>query len=90
MDKGTIIITVEPISKADTERYRQMIVTLISQSVFSVKNGSATLHFDQNGDLGEIELKLRKWRKSKDSSGTSTPGLSVSSSVSRPTPVVNY
>lgn len=88
MEKGTITITVDPISKSDTERYRQLIVLLIANGVFNVKNGSATLNFDQNGELGEIELKIKKWRKSKESSVTSTSGPSVSTSVSVPRPIV--
>lgn len=62
---GTIELKLEGATLVETEHYRQMINALFVSGALNVKNGSAILHFDHLGDLQEIEVHSKKWRKPK-------------------------
>ena len=62
---GTITINLEGVSLEETEKCRLVIHTLITQGLFSIRNGSMNLHFDHEGTLQEIEVHVKKWRKNK-------------------------
>lgn len=40
--------------------------TLYEAGVFGIRNGSATLHFDSEGVLTQIESKIISFKKGKD------------------------
>ena len=64
-ERGTVILRLDNASKEVTEKLEQDIVTLWRAGVFTVKNGSVTLHFDHDGVLQEIETRVRNWRRRK-------------------------
>lgn len=63
MQKGTIVIEVDPITPIETEAYRQKILTLIANGIFNIKNGKAELHFDAEGTLQQIVINVVKYRR---------------------------
>lgn len=63
---GLIEIKLEGATLEQTERYRQLITTLIASGALDTKNGSTTLHFDFEGTLQEVEVHVKKWRKPRD------------------------
>lgn len=65
MPEGIITIKLEGATFKQTEVLREMIHTMFEQGVFAIKNGSATLNFDELGQLGSIELNIKKWRRGK-------------------------
>ena len=67
MNEGTITLKLEGITFEETERIREMIHILISQGVFHVKNGTATLSFDRDALLQDIEIRYKRWKRDKPS-----------------------
>lgn len=65
---GTIEIKIEGISFEQIERLRQAIHLIIQEGALSIKNGSSTLHFDGDGELGYIEFHIKKWSRKKSGS----------------------
>lgn len=65
MGTGTITLNFEGASLQETERFRLLITNLFEQGVFNIKNGNATLHFDNLGTLQAIDVNFRKWRREK-------------------------
>lgn len=63
--KGIITIALEGVSLEQTERLREAIHTLIEERVFSLRNGRAILHFDQDGILSAIDFDFQRWRRGK-------------------------
>lgn len=63
MTEGIIEIRIQDITPSNTIRIKKIIHTLIEQGVFTIRNGNATLHFDETGDLGSIEMHFKKWKK---------------------------
>ena len=63
---GLIEIKLEGATLEQTERYRLLLTTLLSSGALDVKNGSATLHFDFEGTLQEVETHVKRWRKPRD------------------------
>jgi len=62
---GTIFITLEGATFEQTERCRAIINILFNNDIFSIRNGSVTLHFDYEGTLNEIEINVKKWKRNK-------------------------
>ncbi|MAG73700.1 hypothetical protein CL620_05250 [archaeon] len=60
--QGMINIKLDGVSFEETEYFRKVIHTLFQQGVFNIKNGTATLAFNREGELASIELKFLKWR----------------------------
>lgn len=44
-------------------RYQEKIATLLDNRVFDVRNGSAELHFNHNGDIAAIDLHAKVFRR---------------------------
>ncbi len=63
MNTGTIVIKLEDVSLKDTERCRQMIHKMLESGVFNVRNGKATLNFDNYGLLADIEISMKTWSR---------------------------
>lgn len=61
------IITLEmpELNEEELRRVRETIHTLAERDVFMMRNGSATLHFDAEGTLQEIEFKYKRWKRRK-------------------------
>ena len=59
MEKGTIVITLEDATMAETERCRQVIHKLFERGVFNIRNGKAILNFNEIGLLTEIEGQIK-------------------------------
>lgn len=58
MDKETITIFLTPpeaLLFKDFQAYHQTFTLMCQQGVFNIKNGSATIHFDNNGCVQKIE-----------------------------------
>lgn len=49
-----------------TCKEQEYIQAIIDSGALEVKNGSATLHFDKNGTLQNIEIKHIAWKFDKD------------------------
>ncbi len=62
--KGTINIELEGLSPQELDRCKEIIDTLFIKKVLFIKNGSATLHFDNDATLQEITYETR-WRRNK-------------------------
>lgn len=65
MQKGLITIEIENISVEETERYRTIIHTLITQGALNILNGSANLHY-RNGELDSIDLNIYTYKRNKE------------------------
>lgn len=70
MSKYAVSIEIEPKGPTDedrrkeAERVREIITQLVLSDGLAVRGGSATLHFDIQGNLMEIEIRyLRKWKR---------------------------
>lgn len=50
-----------------SNKWREIIETLITQGAFSVKNGKVIMNFDHEGNLMEISFDFKKWRRGKNS-----------------------
>lgn len=64
-------ITIEfnkPISDEELTRIEENLLSMIAQGVFTVRNGRAILHFDNEGKLQIIAFDFIKWRRAKNSS----------------------
>ena len=61
------ILTLEIPGLNDEEwrRVQDTVHTLAERDVFLMRNGSATLHFDSEGTLQEIEFKYKRWKRRK-------------------------
>lgn len=62
--KSLISIELEGLSPRELDRCREIIDTLFIKKVLFLKNGSATLHFDNDATLQEITFETR-WRRNK-------------------------
>lgn len=62
--EGHILIKLEGVSPKELDRCKEIIDTLFVRKVLSIRNGSATLHFDNDGTLQEITYETR-WRRNK-------------------------
>lgn len=65
VSKGRFEIEIEGISLEETERLRLLTFTLITEGIFHLRNGNATLHFDHQGQLQAVDVNYRKWRREK-------------------------
>ena len=62
--KGTVSITLDGATLEDTERFRLIVHQLFEGGFFSIKGGSFTANFDENGSLEAYSKTLhRKTRK---------------------------
>lgn len=58
MDEVTLILTTpEAIMFRDFQQFHSTFELLCSKGIFDIKNGSATIHFDHNGQIQKIERK---------------------------------
>lgn len=63
LERGTIVLQFDGISKEETERYRQIFEALFASGGMNVRSGQTTLHFDFDGQLRLIETHEQRWRK---------------------------
>ena len=63
MNEGIITIRLDGITREQTERCRQMIHQMFVSDVFNVRNGKATLNFDHEGILCDIEISMKTWSR---------------------------
>jgi len=63
------ILTLEIPGLSDEEllRVQDTIHILAERDVFMMKNGSASLHFDSDGTLQEVEFKYKRWKRRRKS-----------------------
>ena len=54
--QGQITIQLEGLDIKIVERYRATIHELLTKGVFDIKNGKVMLHFDKEGNLGQVDL----------------------------------
>ena len=55
-DQITILLTTpEAILFRDFQQFHQTFALLCTKGVFDMRNGSVTLHFDQNGTIQKID-----------------------------------
>ena len=59
------ILNIENLNKDEEYRVADTLDTLTKRDVLMMKNGSATLHFDSDGTLQEIEFKYKRWKRRK-------------------------
>jgi hypothetical protein len=64
MQKGVITIEIENISLVETERYQNILHTIITQGALNILNGSANLHY-REGELDSIDLNIYTYKRSK-------------------------
>lgn len=43
-------------------KHQDEFIVLVNHNVFEIKNGSAELHFDSNGNLASINAHVKVWR----------------------------
>ena len=43
-------------------KHQDEFVLLVHNNIFEIKNGSAELHFDSNGNLASINAHVKVWR----------------------------
>lgn len=55
-------IALSGIPPHETERYRDILAVMFANGVMNLRGGSAELHFDQDGILQEIEIKIKRRR----------------------------
>ena len=56
MENVTLILTTpEALMFKDFQQFHNTFALLVSKGVFDIKNGSATLHFDNLGNIQKIE-----------------------------------
>jgi len=60
--KGEIKIDIVGLDFKTIERYRKNIHLILSQGVFDIGPGKATLHFDKDKILRKIEIDEVKWK----------------------------
>ena len=65
MAKGTINIDINPCEPEQVERLRQIFIDLIRSGCLYVRNGSVTMHFDNEGELQLIDAHMIKFKKRK-------------------------
>lgn len=83
---GNISIELEGLTPRDIERCRQIIDTLFVKRVFFIRNGSATLRFDNDSTLQEITYETR-WRRDKPDNAIADSLTSVKITSLQPQPV---
>ena len=64
MNIGTITIQVEGLDYKELEKYREMFLILIANSVGRVKNGKVILHFNES-ELNGLEIDVFSWKRGK-------------------------
>lgn len=42
--------------------HQDEFVILVEHNIFEIKNGSAELHFDSNGNLSSVNAHVKVWR----------------------------
>lgn len=62
---GIIQIVLPGVTFEETERCRAIIHTLFQNEIFNIRNGKATLHFDHEGTLQQIQVDTTRWRRDK-------------------------
>jgi hypothetical protein len=61
--QSTIILQLS-CSKYEAERYRKILVLLISKGALDIPNGNSVLHFNNN-QLKGIDLNIKRWHSDK-------------------------
>lgn len=62
---GKIELTMENVSKEETLKYQEILTVLISSGALSLKNGSASLHFDSEGTFQGVELNYWAFKRKR-------------------------
>lgn len=65
MNIGKIQLEIENISKEETLRYQEILGALISSGALGLKNGKATLHFDQDGTFQGVQLDYWAFKRKR-------------------------
>ncbi len=65
MNSGFIHIDNIPLN--EVEKWKEIIGILIEKRVFSLENGKATLNFDYQGVLQEIEVNQKRFSRKNES-----------------------
>lgn len=62
---GSVIFDLENVTPEETERIRAILKSLILCGGLNIRNGSVTMHFDNEGQLQLIESNTIKYRRKK-------------------------
>lgn len=60
-----ITLEIPGLNEKEAKIVQDTIQVLSERDVFLMRNGSATLHFDAEGSLQEIEFKYKRWKRRK-------------------------
>lgn len=60
---GTIELILEGATLQETEHCRKMIEIMMKAGVFNVRSGQVVINFDYGGEIGDIEIRIRKYKK---------------------------
>lgn len=63
--ESTIWISLDGATPAQIERCRQIIHLMFDKGVFNIQNGSAELHFDNEGTLQMIRTQVDAYRRNR-------------------------
>lgn len=58
--RAVITLEIEGMRPSDVERLKSMIHLLIVQGILNLKRGQMVIHFDDQGDIGSIDV-TRRW-----------------------------
>lgn len=62
LQKRVISLNFEGISQEEVRRCYDIIRILLEQGVFQIRRGSATLSFDHQGQLRDIDIHVKQWK----------------------------
>jgi hypothetical protein len=65
MNKSVITLEIEDATPEMTMRLQKTIHMLIVKGALSLRNGTVTLSFDHNAELGSIKFDAIVWRRDK-------------------------
>lgn len=65
MSTPAITLVMQGATLEQAQHYQELIHTLFAQGVFSVRNGRATIHFDDAGKIQQIEMNFTRFRHNK-------------------------
>lgn len=65
MQIGIITVEIKGLDSKKIERYRDIIHTLIVSNSLDVKNGQTIINWGPNGELMNIDITMKMWKRRK-------------------------